>query len=518
VAGCQRLTLNANISLVWMRCGRINITNEVKQEKGDAGQNIMNYNGYYFFKVFQGVADMRMGYDLTLQQTQKLVMTPELRQAITILQFSTLELAEYLEQAVLENPVLELKDEPPEEATEEKEVSEKFDVDWQEYFQDGSDIGYIANAGRSRNEYAYDQFVTRPPKLHDHMYMQLYLAVKTERERKIGEFLIGNIDDNGYLRAAVEEIAEQLGVPAVEVEQVLEIIQTLDPPGIGARDLMECLLLQLNQQEESNPLVEKIIRFYLDDLAAGRISRIAQKLKVESREVQQAADVIKRLDPKPGRKFSDGSDVKYIVPDVAVERVEGEYIVLVNDVNMPRLGINPFYRAILKSGTGFDAGARDFLESKLNAASWIIRSIEQRRLTLYRVVNTIVDFQREFFDKGVKYLKPLNLKQVADVLGIHESTVSRATANKYVQTPLGVFPLKFFFASGVNNAGGLGTSSESIKKMIEEILREENKKKPLSDQRLTRLLNLEGINISRRTVAKYRNEMGIPSANKRRRY
>ncbi|MBO8168435.1 MAG: RNA polymerase factor sigma-54 [Thermoanaerobacteraceae bacterium] len=463
---------------------------------------------------------MRLGYDLTLQQTQKLVITPELRQAINILQFSTVELSEYLEQAVLENPVLELKDESPEEtaSTKEEDDSEQFDVDWQEYFQDGSDLGYIRNYGEKKEDVPYEQFVTRSPSLHDHLDMQLQLMVRDKKQKLVGEFLIGNIDDHGYLCVSVEEAAEQLNVPAPEVTEVLEIIQSMDPPGVGARDLVECLLIQLRQREEHNSLAEKIVRFHLDDLAAGRISKIAQKLRTSARQVQQASDLIKSLDPKPGRQFSDGQSVKYIIPDVVVERVEGEYIVLVNDVSMPRLSINPAYRAILQNASKFDAGTREFLETKLNAASWIIRSIEQRRLTLYRVVRTIVDMQREFFDHGIRYLRPLNLKQVADVLQIHESTVSRATANKYVQTPLGVFPLKFFFASGVNNAGGLATSSESIKKMIKEMIDGEDKQKPLSDQKITKLLNVQGIKISRRTVAKYRGELGIPAANKRRRY
>jgi len=466
---------------------------------------------------------MRMGYDLTLQQTQKLVITPELRQAINILQYSAIELSEYLEQAVLENPVLELKEEAPEEAAaadseKEKEKEEQFDVDWQEYFQDGSDLGYIRNYREKKEEIAYEQFVTQSPSLHDHLDVQLQLMVKDERQRLIGEFLIGNIDENGYLCVEVEEAARQLDVPAHEVTQVLEIVQSLDPTGIGARDLVECLLLQLQMKEEQNLVAEKIIRFHIDDLAAGRISKIAQKLHMESRQIQEAGDIIRSLDPKPGSKFSDGQSVKYIVPDVVIERVEGEYIVLVKDVNTPRLFINPTYKKILSGGKQFDAQTKEFIQAKLHAASWIIRSIEQRRLTLYRVVRTIVDLQQGFFNKGVKHLRPLNLKEVADILEIHESTVSRATANKYVQTPLGVFPLKFFFASGVNNAGGLSTSSESIKKMLKEMVEEEEKQKPLSDQKITGILNAGGIKISRRTVAKYRGELGIPSANRRRRY
>lgn len=473
---------------------------------------------------------MRMGYGLNLEQTQKLVMTPELRQAIVILQLSTLELAEYLQQEVLENPVLEIKEEGEEkEEPELKEVldvkeqtdakdEKEFDLDWQEYFQDGSDLGYIrAPKEHDKEEFSYENFLAEAPTLQEHLLFQLHLSPLDTNQMQVGEFLIGNMDDHGYLRTTVEEVSQYFAIPVEDVLEVLKVIQGFDPPGVGARDITECLLIQLEQRENVNPEAKIIVEKYLADLAAGRLNKIARELNMDVLQVQYVSDLIKTLDPKPGRKFGSTNDVRYIVPDVVVERVGGEFIVLVNDTSGPRLGINPLYQAMMHKDARCDEETKRFIENKLNAAAWVIKSIEQRRLTLYRVVNCIVDFQKEFFEKGIKYLKPLNLKQVADVLGMHESTVSRATANKYIQTPQGVFELKFFFASGVDTAAGT-TSAESIKRTIQELIRDEDPKKPYTDQQITNILTMRGIKISRRTVAKYRDELAIPSTAKRKRY
>ncbi|KKM10529.1 DNA-directed RNA polymerase subunit sigma-24 [Clostridiales bacterium PH28_bin88] len=465
---------------------------------------------------------MRMGFGLHLEQTQKLIMTPELRQAIVILQLSTLELVQYLQQQLLENPVLELKEEADDkEAAESQdpvEETESFDVDWESYFHDGSDLGYIRSPREETREYSYENYLSEAPTLQEHLALQLKLALPEGRGREIGEFLIGNIDDHGYLRVPVPEVARYFDVDEQEVLEVLSVIQGFDPVGVGARDLAECLLIQLAQRGETNPYVQKIIQEHLQDLADGRIAKIARSLGVSTLEVQEAADIIKTLDPKPGRYFGNLNDVRYVVPDVVVERVGHDYVVLVNDASGPRLGISPLYKSLLRRDVSCDEETRKFIETKLNAAAWVIKSIEQRRLTLYRVVNCIVDFQRDFLEKGIKYLRPLNLRQVAEVLGMHESTVSRATANKYIQTPQGVFELKFFFASGVQNTGGTSTSAESIKKTIQEYVQTEAPKKPYTDQEITEHLKRQGIRISRRTVAKYRDELGILSAAKRRRY
>ncbi|GFN22722.1 RNA polymerase factor sigma-54 [Thermanaeromonas sp. C210] len=459
---------------------------------------------------------MRAGMGLHLEQTQKLVMTPELRQAIVILQLSTLELIDYIQQELEENPILELREEEHLVA-EDREEADDFDFEWTEYFADGSDLGYVPLPREDREEARQENYpAAEGQSLHDYLLLQLKLAVRCGNELKIGFFLIGNIDQNGYLKISIKEAAECLKVHPGEVWRVLEVIHRFDPPGVGARDLVECLLLQLRQYRDVPAGTEKIIRHFLPDVAEGRLAKIARRLGLSLSQVQAAVDFIRRLDPKPGRTFGSNRDVRYIIPDAIVERVGSEYVVLINDVAAPRLRINPHYKALLHQDC-CDSRTRKFIEDRLNAAAWIIRSVEQRRLTLYRVISCIVEEQREFMEKGIKYLKPLTMRQVADKLGLHESTVSRATANKYVQTPQGLFELKFFFASGVGKRDG-SAAAESIKKLIAEAVGREDPSSPLTDQQLTDILRQQGIRISRRTVAKYRDEAGIPAAGKRRRY
>lgn len=476
-----------------------------------------------------------MDMGLNLEQTQKLIMTPELRQAIKILQLSTIELNEYLEQEVLENPLLELGSEgelagngveaenpagPAEEPPEEPPTPE-LDVDWRDYFQDEGDFGYISSPRQDDKDYSFEYFASEEPTLHDHLRYQLQMAFPPGRERDIGLFLIGNIDDHGYLQQDLSDAAQYLGLETWEVQQVLEVIQTFDPPGVAARTLEECLILQLRRRNIHDPLALEVIKHGLRDLAAGRLGRIARRLNTTTQRIQQVSDLIRTLNPKPGSSFGGTQGVRYIVPDVTIERVDDDYVVILNDSLTPRLGINPLYRRLLRHDDLCDPETRKFLQNKLNAAARIIRSVEQRRTTLYRVASCLVEFQRDFLDRGVKYLKPLTLRQVAETLGIHESTVSRATANKYAQTPQGVFELKFFFASGVGGgtgADGLMASAESVKKIIAEHINREHPDHPLTDQQLADLISSQGVAISRRTVAKYRNELGIPVAAKRRRY
>jgi len=471
---------------------------------------------------------MRMGYGLHMEQTQKLIMTPELRQAITVLQLSSLELGMYIEQQLQENPLLELNDEGQDvEAAESTEVPEgdredrenRTDLDWQEYFQDSSDLGFPkVEKNPDQVEYTYENFLSQALTMTDHLMFQLSLSRCKKRERLIGEYLIGNIDGHGYLQTSVEEAARQLGVSVQEVERVLSVIQTFDPMGVGARSLEECLLIQVDQMALKDPLLRQVIKHHLMDLAKGKIARMAQSLGVTVQEVQRVADIIKTLDPKPGRNFSNPNDTRYIVPDIVLQKVEGEYIILINDTSVPRLTINSTYRSVLNQDRNSDSKTRRFVESKLNAAAWLLRSIEQRRLTLYKVASCLVELQRDFLDRGVKYLKPLNLKRVADIVGLHESTVSRATSNKYIQTPQGVLEMKYFFSSGLTNSAGSSTSAESIKKMIQETVGREDTKDPLNDQKIVELLKQRGIMISRRTVAKYRDELGIAPIRKRKRY
>ncbi|MFX4262574.1 RNA polymerase factor sigma-54 [Pelotomaculum propionicicum] len=471
---------------------------------------------------------MRIGYGLNMEQTQKLIMTPELRQAITVLQLSSLELSMYIEQQLQENPLLDLRDDDTEKNLElvdkgkSEEVGEEkkeYDLDWELYFQDSSDLGFSRQErNRDQPEYSYENFVSQAPTLSEHLLSQLFLSPCTNPERLIAEYLIGNIDDKGYIRVSPEEVAARLKVSEPEVTMVLSLIQTFDPPGVGARNLEECLLIQYNTLGINNEIVKELIEKYLEDLAKGKISRIAHELGVTVQEVQKAADILKTLDPKPGRNFSNPNDNRYIVPDIVVEKVEGEYIILVNDVIAPRITINSTYRSVLSKEKSFDPQTRRFVESKLNAAVWLIRSIEQRRLTLYKVAECLVEMQRDFLDYGIKYLKPLNLKNVAEKVGLHESTISRATSNKYIQTPQGVFEMKQFFSTGLNNVTGSTTSSECIKKMVQEIIAGEDSRLPLTDQKISEMIKQKGIKISRRTVAKYRDELNIPAIGRRKRY
>lgn len=471
---------------------------------------------------------MRMGYELNLEQTQKLIMTPELRQAITILQLSSMDLSTYIEQQLLENPLLELRDDEDrkeEEHTDQEKTVElegqlDYEMDWEEYFQDSSDLGMVYREERQeqQREYSYENFLSQAPTLVEHLMLQLNLNLCRCRDRAIGEYLIGNIDENGYLRVSLQEASFQLGVSVSEVDAILKTIQGFDPPGVGARNLAECLLIQVKQLGIKNDILNKLIKNYLNDLAKGKLNRISQELGVSVQEVQQAADVLKTLDPKPGRNFSSLNNTRYIIPDVVLEKVDGDYVVIVNDVSIPRITVNSTYRSVLSQGKKYDTRTRRFVESKLNAAAWLIRSIEQRRLTLYKVANCLVNLQRDFLDRGVKYLKPLNLKTVAEIVGLHESTVSRATCNKYIQTPQGVFEMKYFFSNGLSNVGGTMTSAECIKKMLQEIVASEDARVPLNDQKISELFRRKGIKISRRTVAKYRGELGIPPIRKRKRY
>lgn len=472
---------------------------------------------------------MRTEIGLTLEQTQKLVMTPELRQAITVLQLSALELQQYLQKELLENPFLEFKEEIEELEEKnnpndnlEKDNMDRSDIDWQEYFSDRSDPDYLGMPKEKYTEQAYENFLSKEPGLQEHLQLQLDLAISDGTELKIGQFLLGCLDDYGYLTVDLAEIAQELHCSIEDVERVLKIIQLFEPAGVGARDLKECLLIQLRQEGRLDKTLEKVIMNHLEDLAHGKINRIAAELKISRKKAQNIADIIRSLNPKPGYQFNQINEVRYIIPDVLVERVNDNLVVLLNDSAVPRLGINNHYYSLLKDNLEEkpekDLQAKKFLENKLNSALWLIRSVEQRRLTLYRVACCIVDWQREFLLKGVKYLRPLNLRQVADTIGVHESTVSRATANKYIQTPQGIFNFKFLLSGGVSDSRGISFSTQSIKKWIKEIIEAEDKQVPFSDQEIADKLAQKGVPISRRTVAKYRAEMGILSKARRRRY
>ncbi len=465
---------------------------------------------------------MQMNFSLKLSQTQKLVMTPELRQAITILQLSTLELDQYIENQLLENPLLDVNEDifKNDDTAEAEKVEEKEDdnIDWDEYFQDEANSTPI-RVQRERKEegVGYENFVSSTPSLQEHLMMQLHISSVSKTALKIGEFLIGNLDKNGYLAITIKEVARLLKVGENEVEEALKIIQSFDPPGVGARNLTECLLIQIEQKGINTPKIKDLVKNHLIDLAEARFPRIAEALNISLTEVQNLKDILVTLDPKPGRNFTSVNDVHYIIPDAVIEKVGSEYLVIMNDTVSPRLSINAYYRSLLTSEDK-ESNIAKFLSNRLDSALWLIKSIEQRRITLHKVIRSIADVQKDFLDNGLMYLKPLTMKQIADMVGVHESTVSRAISGKYVQTPRGVFELKFFFQSGLDNVNGTTTSSESIKKMMQEMIEEEDPYNPLSDQKIADILKEKGISISRRTVSKYREEIGILSSTKRKRY
>lgn len=451
---------------------------------------------------------MRMEFDLKLQQTQKLIMTPELKQAIEILQLNALELNELIQQELENNPLLE-REEVEEDiyVVDVKELAKSIrEMEERMYYGDSDD--------EEMDEFNYENFVSAKPALSDHLLFQLHITPVPTRIRKICEYIIFSLTPSGYLKEDVREIAQMLECTEEEVLEALAVVQSFDPPGVGARNLQECLKLQLLAQGNYKGIIKDLVENHLEDIAEGRYSYLAKLYNVSAKEVQKAVDAIKKLNPKPGSVFAPEAE-GYIVPDVEVIKRDGEYLVLVNDSNIPRLRINSYYYSILESS---DEEAKKYITSKLQSAMWLIKSIESRKETLYKVVKTIVDLQKEFLDKGINYLKPLTQKQVADILGIHESTVSRAINGKYVQTPRGTFELKFFFQSGLPSKNGKEFSAETVKNLIKKLIEEEDPANPLSDQKIAEILREKNINISRRTVAKYREECNIPSTLKRKRY
>ncbi len=456
-----------------------------------------------------------MGYNLHLEQSQKLVMTPQLRQAIKILQFTSLELEEYIEQQIENNPIIEISDE---DLAKKEEPVPEHKVDWKEYVEDFDNYEYCKDAFHHNrdNDFNYENIIFKNPTLHEHLLFQFHLTLLDASYHEICEYIIQSLDDNGYLTLSIEEIAETFTIDAAIVENVLRIIQSFEPAGVGARDLSECLTIQCRSAGVKNENVYRIINEFLSDLADNRYPSIAKKLGITSQEVQEICDFLKTLEPKPGRMYAS-IDNRYVIPDVVVRKMGDEYYIIPNDRNTPRLTIRKDYQKMLSSELQNDDAVK-FLNDKFNSAMWLIKSIEQRMQTIYKVVDMIVQKQRCFFEFGKKYLKPMTLKEIADEIGVHESTVSRATNGKYMETPMGTFELKYFFSSGVSDDSGDGIASASIKNYIQDIIDEENARKPLSDDRIARELAVRGIRISRRTVAKYREDMRIPASSKRKRY
>jgi len=461
---------------------------------------------------------------LLLKTTQKLVMTATLQQAIKLLPLSRLELIQKVHQEILENPFLEevatqeMSDtdlanaDLPQEPSQE---SEEFEVDWEAYLQDfRSNPDYVPTI--SKELPSLEATLKSETSLAEHLLWQLSLTVHDELEKQIGTYLIGNIDDDGYLQCQTEEVAKGFGIKEEQVCAVLEVIQSFDPPGVGARDLQESLLIQLHHLEMDDSLAWKIVQHYLSQMDERYFQKIAKSFGATVNEVIVAVGLIRTLDPKPGSRFNSPR-VEYIVPDVVIVKVDDDYQVVLNEDGMPSLRINALYQNVLRQNDGMQSDTREYLEEKFRSAIWLMKSVEQRRQTLLRVTKSLCKFQREFLDKGLAYLKPLVLKDVADDIGMHESTVSRVTTNKYVYTPQGVFELKFFFHSGLESLDGDAMSSVSVKDIIRKAVAAEDSRKPLTDQQLMMILEAKGVKIARRTIAKYRHELHINSASRRKR-
>ncbi len=476
----------------------------------------------------------------SLQQSavlrQDLRMNPRLYQAMDLLYMPLIDLQQHLKGELETNPFLELADteddtdETDEERTDAAEAnSENDEVDWEEIILDGLDAGGV------RSEYEEIEIHERTPvetrDLFDHLRDQLQLLDLTPRQQLLSEIFLGNIADDGYLRATLEEIVEGANpvleehyadgneeppYTVAEVETILEVMQRLHPPGVAARDLRECLMLQLQDSGEEDTLTYQLVRDAFDDLISHRWSDLAKRFGLQPKEIQDAADRLAKLDPKPGIRFSSSADT-YVIPDLTVEKTDGEYRVFLNDGGMPRLRISQVYKDIAGDKKQFVGENREFITEKLNGATWLIQAIEQRRQTMLKVANFIIDRQRDFFEKGVEHLRPLTLREVADVIEMHESTVSRVTSQKYMQTPRGVYPLKFFFSSSLGTTSGEDASSRAVKAQLRKLVADEPPATPLTDSAIVDALQQRGIHIARRTVAKYRDQLGILPARMRKR-
>ncbi|MGV1100891.1 RNA polymerase factor sigma-54 [Thiovibrio sp. JS02] len=469
-----------------------------------------------------------------LKLTQQLVMTPQLQQAIKLLQLSRLELVETIQQEIEINPVLEeaseiqepgeatidtppVEDIPPElrapDRTAEVQIgggeSSLKEIDWENYSNE-YESGY--GSGREKDDSDLPSrldILTTKPNLHSHLNWQLNLSHLSEDDKEIGSFIIGNLDRDGFLEVSDEEIAAETGCDLEAAQRLVRVVQEMDPPGVGARNIKESLLLQLERLELADSLAAAIVRDHLHPLENKNFAAIAKATGQPVGEILAAVKVIMGLDPRPGRIYSD-EEPQYIVPDVYVYKMGNEYVILLNDEGLPRLKVSSYYKDILKKDSKASADTKDYVQDKLKSALWLIKSIQQRQRTIYRVVESLLKFQYDFFEKGIAFLKPLVLRDVAEDLGMHESTISRVTSNKYVHTPQGTFELKYFFNSAISrHDGGDAMASESIKDRIRVIIQAEDHEKPLSDNAIADIFAREDIKLARRTVAKYREQLGI---------
>ena len=490
------------------------------------------------------MSGFKTGLNQSTSMRQEMKVNPRLYQAMDLLYMPLLDLQQHLKQELLVNPFLELVEPEDDEAEdgsetlevatpEEQQADNTDEMDWEKILLDGFETG-----GRKEEfeEREYIEPVTVSSRdLIDHLREQVQLLELKPRQEFLADEFIGNINEDGYLACDLPEIVDGVNTEVRriaesierdisempfytldEAEELLPIIQQLDPPGVGARNLRECLLLQLATQGHAEGIAYALVRDGFDELIGHRWSEMSKRFGIPVSDVQAVADQIARLDPKPGLKFAPDNE-HYIIPDLVVDKVDGRYVVYLNDGNLPRLKLSRTYQDIARDKKKYDTESKDFIANKMNSAHWMIQAIEQRRQTMLKVMNYIVERQRDFFEKGVQYLKPLTLREVAEVIGMHESTVSRVTNEKFVQTPRGVLPLKFFFSSGLSTTDGDDVSARGIKDQIKKLVDGEDAHDPLTDQAIVDILKQTGVVIARRTVAKYRDQLGVLSARMRKR-
>lgn len=521
---------------------------------------------------------MSLGLNLQQRLVQKLAMTPQMQQSIQLLQLSTMQLEQLVRKEMLENPLLEVSEEIDEEeetaqqeqsdkeepetqiekpaednspATIDNSVSEQvestqteastpdaltqiddeapsdvaeadmntfenmndIDAEWATVFNDADTRTYLRTDQTEQPDFT--QYVSLPTTLSEYLLKQLHLTNLQGKEFEIGEFIIGSLNDDGYVVTAIEDIAEQLGISTLIVEKVLRVVQTFDPTGIAARDLRECLLIQVEDHGIKNPIVIEIITNHFDDFKKKKIHKMARSMGIDDESVLRTFEIIAKLEPKPGRSKSY-SPPSYITSDVIVRKIDNDYMVVLNDGDVSHLRINPYYKRVLLDGDNSSKQEKEYALEKYKSAVWLLRNIQKRKSTILKVTKAIMKHQRKFLTKGIGHLRPLTLKEIAEKVELHESTVARVTSNKYVETPRGTFRLKFFFSSGLNTTSGIATSSTNIKEMLKNIIEEEDPRRPFSDESIAKMVNDKGIQIARRTIAKYRKQLKILSAKMRK--
>ena len=474
---------------------------------------------------------MGMEHRIVQTQTQRLMLTQKMQQAIQILQLSGIELDQYVQQELETNPVLdqEAKEEPaldplPPSTTptgEKDAFEDSFDLDayasdWEYDPRHKEGIDLSRNPDTAARRQYYQDSITQEESLASRLLTQLRLATMDDKVHRIGEAIVGDIDDRGYFTGSLEDIAQAFDVPVTDAERVLYTIQRFEPTGVGARDVVECLLLQIRVEYPEEEQLRTLVLEHLLELERRQIPKIAKAMNITPERVEELKGMLGKLNPWPGYEYTSAPP-QYVTPDVIVEKIDEKYVVYLSDERVPQLRINQHYRDLVRNGK-IERKDKQYLRDKVESAKWLIRNIEQRQHTILRIARAIVEVQEEFLERGVEFIKPLTLQEIADKVGVHEATVSRTTRGKYMQTPQGLFELKYFFSPGLRRDSGEAQSSKSVRSLIKKIVDEENKSKPLSDQKIADMLKQQGINIARRTVTKYREAMGLLSTSMRKAY